>query len=177
MNEEWQESGLCFDFSKAKSVISLDNHGRGHGLSHILKAVDFVVEWDHEFWLIEAKNPEDPTIPLRHQHNAEKKFSEKIQSRTLIHSELFPKFIDSLLFLALDRGIPTKPMRCMALIALESLTHIDCLTLSAAITGLHDGCLEGPPKRGWSKGFAVHLFNLELWNRAWPQCRVTRMQR
>ncbi|WP_130471951.1 hypothetical protein [Candidatus Magnetaquicoccus inordinatus] len=173
MNSEWQESGLYFDFSGAISVISLDNHGKGHGLSHILKAVDFVVEWDDEFWLIEVKNPENPTIPLEHQERNRQEFFERIESKLLIDEELYPKFIHSLQFLGLDSGIPSKPMRYLTLIGLSNLEPVHFSALADALKGHSKGLLQGPPRTGWSKGFSVHLFNLELWNRALPRCQVT----
>ncbi|MBF0261843.1 MAG: hypothetical protein HQL97_08435 [Magnetococcales bacterium] len=175
MNSEWQESGLHFDFTKAKSVISLDNHGKGHGMTKIMKSVDFVVEWDDEFWLIEVKNPENPDIAPERQDMAKRDFFEKIQSKSLIFSELFPKLIDSILFLGFDRGIPFKPMRYMALIGLSILEPAHFITLRDALEAHYDGCLKGP-KDGWSKNFSVHLFNLELWNEKLPQCQVTRVR-
>lgn len=174
MMDDWQEGDLYFDFREAKSVISLDKHGRGHGLTHVMKAVDFVVEWDDQFWLIEVKNPENSKIPREHRDQAKQEFFNKIESRSLISSELFPKFIDSLVYLGLDSGIPTKPMRYLTLIALASLTPVQCSTLSDALLSHSKSLLHGP-KNGWSKGFSVHLFNLELWNRALPFCPVTRI--
>ncbi len=91
-NPDWREKDLYFDFSQAESVFSLDNHGRGHGMSKIMKAVDFVVEWQDEFWLIEVKDPEDSSIPLEHQDKQRADFFKKIQSKSLIYAELFPKF-------------------------------------------------------------------------------------
>lgn len=175
MNSEWQESGLYFDFKEAKSVISLDNHGRGHGMTRIMKAVDFVVEWNDEFWLIEVKNPENPAIDPERKAQAIQEFLENIQSKTLIYSELFPKLIDSVLFLGFDRGIPSKPMRYMALIGVSFLEPAHFITLTDVLVAHYDACLKGP-RDGWSKGFSVHLFNLELWNRALPQCQVTRVE-
>ncbi|WP_319926544.1 hypothetical protein [Xenorhabdus littoralis] len=59
MYPEWIEGDLYFDFSKAQSVKKLDAKGTdGHGLSHLLKSVDFVVEWSNQLWLIEIKDPE-----------------------------------------------------------------------------------------------------------------------
>ncbi|MBF0109004.1 MAG: hypothetical protein HQL76_07515 [Magnetococcales bacterium] len=176
-NEDWIEGDLRFDFSKATSVRSLDRHGHGHGMSHLLKSVDFVVEWDDAFWLIEVKDPEHNRIPEQHRDGQLRNFREKMDSGSLIHAELFPKFIDSLIYLGLDRGIPEKkPMRYLILIGMTGLEPAHCSNLSVALLQHHEGCLSGPPE-GWKKGFTVHLFNLELWNRKFPDCPVTRVGR
>ncbi|QTL40091.1 hypothetical protein ACNFJN_01310 [Xenorhabdus budapestensis] len=53
MHPEWIEGDLYFDFSKAQSVRKLDKEDpEGQGLSHLLKSVDFVVEWSNQLWLI-----------------------------------------------------------------------------------------------------------------------------
>ena len=173
-NDAWREEDLYFDFRKAKSVCSLDNHGLGHGMSRLMKSVDFVVEWETQFWLVEVKDPENSCIPLQHKRMQQDNFIEKIQSKSLVYNELFPKFIDSLLYLGLDRGIPAKPLRYLILISLSSLTPIDFNVLADTLLGYRDGYLLGP-QTGWSKGFSVHLFNLEFWNKTFPYCPVTRV--
>ena len=169
---DWQEEDLYFDFSKAKSAVKFDS--KDHDLSRLMKAVDYVVEWEDQFWLVEVKDPENSNIPLRYQDKAGRDFFEKIQSKSLIYAELFPKFIDSLIYLGLDRGIPSKPMYFLTLIGLSSLVPAQLGALSNKLLQHYDGCLKGPTD-GWSKGFSVQIFNLELWNRAFPQCPVTRI--
>lgn len=167
--DNWQEGDLCFDFSSAETVIKLD--GAAHGLSHFMKAVDFVVEWPDQFWLIEVKDPEDPAIPMEHQSNQKQCFADSLQSGTLIAENLFPKFRDSLLYLGMDRGIPAKPMRYLVLICLASLEP-------PQLQGLADSLYKTNwltrPKPGWSKHFSVLALNLTQWNRALPHCPVTR---
>ncbi|MEO5367189.1 MAG: hypothetical protein H7831_12745 [Magnetococcus sp. WYHC-3] len=176
-NPDWTEGDIQFDFSKARTVISLDQHGRGHGLSHVLKSVDFVVEWDNDFWLIEVKDPENARIPVEHRKEQQQAFGKKMSSRSLIHAELFPKFIDSLIFLGLDRGIPPKPMKYLTLIAMADLGPAQLGPLQDALKNHHERCLLGPAPRGWSKGFSVFMFTLELWNERFPHCRATRVAR
>ncbi|MBF0124376.1 MAG: hypothetical protein HQL60_03465 [Magnetococcales bacterium] len=174
-NPDWIEGDIHFDFSKARSVLSLDHHGRGHGLNRLMKAVDFVVEWEDAFWLVEVKDPDQSKIPSQHRDTQQSDFLEKMRSRSLIHAELFPKFIDSLIYLGLDRGIPAKPLRYLTLIGMTGLDPSYFTNLSAALLQHHDGCLRGPQPNGWAKGFSAHLFNLELWNRKFPDCPVTRV--
>ena len=170
----WQEKDLYFDFSKAKRVLAFDKHGRGHGMSHLMKAVDFVVEWENQFWLIEVKDPENSNIPEKYKDRNKREFFEKIQSKSLIYADLFPKFIDTLIYLGLDQGIPAKPMHYLVLIGISSLMPVHFKVLSNALLRHYDGCLSGPAG-GWSKGFSIHMFNLFLWNKAFPYCPVSRM--
>ena len=172
---DWQEGDLYFDFSKAHSVLVLDKHGRGHGMTKMMKSVDFVVEWEDQFWLVEVKDPESSQITQQYQDQAIIDFFEKIQSKSLIYAELFPKFVDSLIYLGLDRGIPAKPMHYLTLIGLSSLVPAHLRVLSNTLLQHYDGCLNGPTG-GWSKGFSVQMFNLELWNRAFSHCPVIRIE-
>ena len=38
--------------------------GSGHGLSHCMRAVDFVVEFPNRHLFIEVKDPQDPRAPI-----------------------------------------------------------------------------------------------------------------
>ncbi|ABK43091.1 conserved hypothetical protein [Magnetococcus marinus MC-1] len=176
-NQEWMEGELYFDFSQALSVISLDGHGQGHGMSHLMKAVDFVVEWEQELWLIEIKDPEKSTIPKQHRVAQLESFHQKLSSQSLLHAELFPKLIDSLIYLGLNQGISKKPMRYLTLIGMSSLQPPFLTVLKDALLNLHGGCLLGRPTKGWEKGFDVHLFNLELWNEWFPHCPASRIEK
>lgn len=98
-----------------------------------------------------------------------------MRSGSLIHAELFPKFIDSLIYLGLDRGIPAKPLRYLILIGMTGLDPSCFTNLSATLLNHHDGFLRGPQPNGWAKEFSVYMFNLELWNRKFPDCPVTRV--
>ncbi|MBF0583183.1 MAG: hypothetical protein HQL80_02980 [Magnetococcales bacterium] len=167
--DNWREGDLCFDFSSAETVIKLDDSA--HGLSHLLKAVDFVVEWPDQFWLIEVKDPEHSAIPTEHQPNQKQCFADILQSGRLIAEHLFPKFRDSLLYLGMDRGIPAKPMRYLVLICLSSLDPTQLHGLAESL--FRTQWLSGP-KDDWSKHFSVMALNLAQWNRALPHCSVTR---
>ncbi len=168
--DNWQEGDLCFDFSCAETVIKLDS--AAHGLSHLLKAVDFVVEWPDQFWLIEVKDPEHSAIPIEYQSNQKQCFADILQSGRLIEEYLFPKFRDSLLYLGMDRGIPAKPMRYLVLICLSSL---EPLQLNGLADSLYKTEWLPGSKRGWSKHFSVQALNLAQWNRALPYCPVSRI--
>lgn len=169
-HSEWVEKDLFFDFSRAQYAFKLDDSN--HGLSHCLKSVDFVVEWTNQLWLVEAKDPEDGKIPEQHRQHQKEQFLNDLSSRVLIAKHLFPKFRDSLIYLGLNQGIVTKPMRYISLIGLNTLD-------SAQLNGLKDSVWEhewmSGPKKGWKKSFDVQVFNVEQWNRLLPQCPITRI--
>ncbi|REF26771.1 hypothetical protein BDD26_1455 [Xenorhabdus cabanillasii] len=172
MHSEWIEGDLSFDFSKAQSVRKLDKEGsEGHGLSHLLKSVDFVVEWSDYLWLIEIKDPENGMIPDNCKEKEQKKFRHKLQSDELINNDLFPKLRDSLIYLSLDQGVVDKAMRYITLIGLSSLQPAELFGLQHKLW--HTDWVKGP-KRGWKKAFEVHFMTVQQWNRALPQCPIIR---
>ena len=73
--------------------------GPGHGLSHCMKAVDFVVEFPERFMYIEFTDPDHP----RTQYDNRQKFMEDLTGRVLIE-ELRQKFRDSFLYVMGDRA-------------------------------------------------------------------------
>lgn len=172
MHPEWIEGDLYFDFSKAQSVRKLDKKGsEGHGLSHLLKSVDFVVEWSNQLWLIEIKDPENGMIPNHLKEREQTKFRRKLQSDHLINKELFPKLRDSLIYLSLEQGIVDKPMQYITLIGLSSLQPAELAGLQNKLW--HTDWIKGP-ERGWKKPFKVHCMTVQQWNRVLTQCPVIR---
>ncbi|MEO5368579.1 MAG: hypothetical protein H7833_00740 [Magnetococcus sp. DMHC-1] len=168
--KKWQEGDLFFDFSKADSVIKLD--GPDHGLSHLrIKSVDFVVEWPDGYWLIEVKDPENSQIPEEKKISEKCAFLKKLQSKYLFE-DLHVKFMDSLFYLSLDQGIPKKPLYYFILIGISHLKPSMLKVLTQEMLAHHE-CLKGP-KRGWSKGFSIAIFNLAAWRKHLPRCPVTR---
>ena len=170
-NQQWCEADLYFDFSRAVRVEKLD--GSQHGLSHLMKSVDFLVEWEDQLWLIEVKDPENGSIPEQHRTERLLEFRANLIGDTLINEHLFPKLRDSLLYLGLDEGILNKPLRYLTIIAVESLEV-------AELEGLRNrlwqhAWVSGPPKRGWRKSFDVHAFNIGQWNRSFEGCPVIRI--
>ncbi|OTA19507.1 hypothetical protein Xbed_02363 [Xenorhabdus beddingii] len=169
---EWIEGDLYFDFSKAQSVRKLDAKGpEGHGLSHLLKSVDFVVEWSNQLWLIEIKDPENGMIPRHLKVKEQEEFRLKLQSDKLVNNELFPKLRDSLIYLSLEQGVADKPMRYIVLIGLSSLQPAELAGLQNKLWNTE--WIKGP-KRGWKKSFEVHCMTVQQWNRTLTQCPIIR---
>ncbi len=169
-NPQWREADLYFDFSKAKRAIKLDTPA--HGLSQAMKSVDFVVEWEKQFWLIEVKDPENGSIPVQHRQNKQSQFREELLGGQLVEQHLFPKLCDTLIYLGLDEGIPAKPLRYLSLIGLESL---DVAELDGLKTHLWQHAWVAGPKRGWNKSFDVLIFTVSGWNRLLTECPITRI--
>ena len=53
------ESDLEFNFSDALDIRKFDDP-RCHGLSHCMKAIDFIVELNNAYLFIEIKDPSNP---------------------------------------------------------------------------------------------------------------------
>ena len=119
-NPQWREADLYFDFSKAIRAIRFDD-AEHEAFAQPMKAVDFVVEWEKQFWLIEVKDPENGGIPVQHRENQQEKFRKDLLGRQLVEKHLFPKLRETLIYLGLDAGIPAKPLRYLSLIGLETL--------------------------------------------------------
>jgi len=54
------EGDLSFTFNGALSAIQFDD-GSTHGLTHCMKAVDFVVEFQDYYLFVEVKDPDHPS--------------------------------------------------------------------------------------------------------------------
>lgn len=172
-NPNWREQDLYFDFSQARSAIKLDESGRdGHGLSHMLKSVDFVVEWSNQYWLIEIKDPDNGAIPEAQREKQLNKFSKELKSGELISTHLFPKLRDSLIYLSMDKGVPNLPLKYIVLIGMNCLEPPELSALKAKLKNTN--WLSGP-KRGWNKSFDIQCLNIKQWNRLLTNCPVQRI--
>ncbi len=87
-----------------------------HGLSHCMKAVDFVVELRDRYLFIEFKDPQDPKALTKDRD----KFIKNFQSGQL-DEDLKYKYRDSFLY-EWAAGRADKPVDYLILIALDSLT-------------------------------------------------------
>lgn len=170
-NPQWREADLYFDFSKAIRAIRFDDEDQ-KTFAQPMKAVDFVVEWEKQFWLIEVKDPECGAIPAQHRAKRQDKFRQELLSGQLIEKHLFPKLRDTLIYLGLDAGIPAKPLRYLSLIGLETL---EVAEMEGLRNKLWQYAWVAGPKRGWHKPFDVHALNVSQWNRLLTQCPITRI--
>lgn len=167
INQDWIEGDLYFDFTEADYVINFDQSGGGHGLSHIFKAVDFVVEDKNHLLFIEIKNPENSNIPEQHKEKELKHFSTRLQSGKL-YEDLLIKLKDSLIFQSLDSGIPHKKFIYIVFIGMQQLD-------TAMLANLKDTFIQSSPilSYKWEKPFEIIFLNFEHWNRWFVNYPIT----
>ena len=161
------EGDLQVSFDDAVSGRRFD--GAEHGLSHCMRAVDFIVEFDDRYLFIEFKDPQAPQMP-KDIRDAE---IERFKRRSL-ESELTYKYRDSFLY-EWASGNAEKPIHYIVLIALEDLRSGD---LSARTEALQRQLpINGPDGNTWRRPFISQcvVLNIEYWNRQFPKYPVTRL--
>jgi len=141
---------------------------RNHGLSHCMKAVDFVVEEPDRVLFIEFKDPDHP-----HANPDDRKaFLEEL----LIggkDDDLVRKYRDSFIYRWAENAAE-KPISYCVLIA---ASRLDEAMLLARTEGLKRKLpAEGPASGAWQRQIVAgcSVFNLETWNRHLPQYPVAR---
>jgi hypothetical protein len=173
MGKVLSEGDLVFDFSAAIVSDQFDDEAT-HKLSHCMKAVDFIVEWEYEFWFVEVKDPSNSKIPSGIKRDKLKDFISKIDNKTLFSDELGPKIKDSFLYLHLSGRLPPKPIKYLVLLAIETL---DPALLLRSMEGVkRSSCFLGPDKGKWKNPYLeeVMVFNEQTWNEKLKQCPVKR---
>lgn len=170
---QWREGGLLFDFSQAAWSAKFDDPA-WHGVTHLgLRAVDFLVEWPDQLWLIEVKDPEQ--APPLQREQAVKRFSGTLHSGRLIGEQLAPKLRDSLFYLWLENWDLQRPIRYWVVLGLSNLNPTSLLGLRNAFakttwySALH--------QRGWRQklDLDIQFFTVNTWQRHVPQCPLQRI--
>lgn len=143
--------------------------GKEHGLSHCMKAVDFVVEQADSYLFIEIKDPARGPHP---EASAEQ-FSQRFISGQ-IDGDLTHKFRDSFLY-EWAAGRADKPVDYLVLIALGTLDTADLIARRDALEKKLP--IGFPANVPWKRSLArlCGVFNIASWNRAYPQYRVERV--
>jgi hypothetical protein len=143
--------------------------GPKHGLSHCMKAVDFIVENDDVAYLIEFKDPDSAQA----QANSVDAFMKEFQSGKLI-DKLVSKFRDTFIY-RYATGELDKPV--VYLVLLQS-TAIGPAEFSSQTERLKQKLpLHGPKDVPWQRPF-VHqcmILNIERWNGLFPNFTVSRI--
>ncbi|AEJ60603.1 hypothetical protein Spith_0317 [Spirochaeta thermophila DSM 6578] len=151
-----------------QSVEKFDDHG-SHGLSHCMKAVDFIIETDSHIWFIEIKDPDHPQA----REKDRQRFLRDLQSSEL-DRDLVQKFRDSFLYRWAEDRI-TKPIRYYIIIASNQLdealllSRIDALKQKLPLTGPRSGRW----KRRLVEGCGI--YNLRTWKGAFPEFPLSRI--
>ena len=149
-------------------------HGRkfddaSHGLSHCMKAVDFIIELNDRIVFVEIKDPDSPSAAAADRIDFRRRFESGE-----IDLDLVRKYRDSFLYeWAADRI--GKPVHYFVLIALSSLDPAMLLTRSDALK--RHLPVDGPPDGSWSRRIVERsvVFNMETWNRHLGHLPVSRL--
>jgi len=148
-----REQELEFEFVGALDAKVFDDES--HGLSHCMKAVDFVVEYpDHEVF-VEVKDPDQSAATPERRT----KFEEELMSGPLV-GKLARKFRDSWLYRWAEHH--DKPVRYVVLLQLSTLTPPLLLTLNDRLKRE----LPTPGPATWTRPFAqgVAVLDMDQWN-------------
>ena len=144
-----QEKKLCFDFGTAGA-----RHFDNERIKRNWCAVDFVVETDSHFFLIEVKDPLDDDDFINRKNLAEK---------------LFEKFRDTLMHLGIDGEMSDedKPIRYLILI---DVTNAHLNWMRNLSKNLKSPEWLGPDRgKSWKRSFGVAVVNFDQWNKQMPQ--------
>jgi hypothetical protein len=141
-----------------------------HGLSHCMKAVDFIVEEEYRILFVEFKDPEHPTAQPKEQ----KQFLKKLLSGAL-DTDLKTKYRDSFLY-EWASGQTSKPIYYLVLIGASSLSEAELLTRTDALKRAIP--VEGFGNKPWKRPFVAGcaVLNIAAWNKAlptYPVCRIS----
>ena len=160
------EGTVQITFSDAIDGRKFDD-GATHGLSHCMKAVDFIVELPERFLFVEIKDAGALQSPEAHT----KEFRERFK-RGQLDESLKYKYRDSLLY-EWASGRAHKPIDYFVLI-----TGIDKKVLLSRLDALKRKLPSlGPSSLPWSRPIVskIGIFNMETWNVRFPHYPVIRV--
>lgn len=137
-----------------------------HGLSHCMKAVDFIAELSRAYLFIEFKDPQHPMSRPENLHT----FLRDFRSGQ-IDEDLKYKYRDSFLY-EWASGRADKPVHYYVLIAYDGLTESELQFRTYELERKLP--VAGPDS--WTRAIAglCRVFNLRLWNRYLPNFPVAR---
>lgn len=140
-----------------------------HGLSHCMKAVDFIVELVDRTYFIEFKDPENPNAKPKDGAAFLKKFMSGA-----IDSDLKTKYRDSWLY-EYAEGRVQKPIYYLVLIGASTLSDAELITRTDALKRLLP--MNGPADRPWTYPFVAGcaVMNLAAWNKVLAHIPASRV--
>lgn len=140
-----------------------------HGLSHCMKAVDFIVELEDMTYFVEFKDPENPDAKPKDRAAFLKKFMSGA-----IDSDLKTKYRDSWLY-EYAEGRTKKPIYYLVLIGASTLSDAELITRTDALK--RQIPMNGLADRPWKKPFVAGcaVMNLAAWNKTLPQIPASRV--
>jgi hypothetical protein len=140
-----------------------------HGLSHCMKAVDFIVELTDVYLFIEIKDP------VYHLSNEDQK---KFNARSFLSDELDEnlkyKYRDSFLYEWASKKT-VKPIYYLVLIAINTLTEAELITRTEELKRKLP--VNGPRSGTWKRNIVngCSVFNIKTWNKKFPNYSVKRV--
>jgi len=137
-----------------------------HGLSHCMKAVDFIVELPDRYLFIELKDPHGSPP------SAQQKFLEKLK-REALDRELVYKYRDSFLY-EWASGRADRPVHFLVLLALDRLDKTALMTRKRQLDRKLP--LRGRQSVPWNRPIVAScgVFNLRSWRERFPDYPVKR---
>ncbi len=143
--------------------------GSTHGLSHCMKAVDFIVELPDRYLFIEFKDPDNPGAKAKDRSEFISRFE-----GGQIDEDLKCKYRDSFLY-EWAAGRAEKPIHYLVLVAIEGLREPELMARANALGRKLP--LLGPQSGSWTRSIVstCHVFNIASWNRMFPNYPVTRV--
>ncbi len=158
-----KEGNLVFNFSDALNGYKFDetdkNKKHYHGLSHCMKAIDFIVELETDYLFVEVKDFHNPE-----QYDDDRNFNE-------LRNILKTKLRDSLLYKFAENQLD-KPVRYLCLMTLDNALN------SRLMKELKRIIPEGiPSTTSWKRALATSCIvaNIDRWNRNFPKWKVRRV--
>ena len=162
------EGSLQITFPSASRVRKFDDRAT-HGLSHCMKAVDFIVEEDDRTLFIEIKDPEHP----RSRNDDREKFIAKFLAGKL-DDDLKYKYRDSFLYEWASESVD-KPIHYWAIVAIESLSDAQLLTRTDALKRTLP--VQDLASQKWRRPIVAGcmVFNIRTWNKKLEGFAVSRV--
>ena len=155
------EGRLQITITGAVSARKFDENTT-HRMSHCMKAVDFIIEFEDRFIFIEVKDPLQPGAVC---YGDPQEFIANFLSDKL-DKDLYYKYRDSFLYECAS-GRANKPVDYFVLFAWDGL---DSAMLHRRTSTLQQKLpLEGPDRQPWPIARGCAVFNLESWNRSFPK--------
>lgn len=140
-----------------------------HGLSHCMKAVDFIVELADRTFFVEFKDPENPNAKPKDSAA----FLQKFMSGA-IDTDLKTKYRDSWLY-EYAEGRAKKPIYYLVLIGASTLSDAELITRTDSLK--RQIPMTGPANHPWKKPFVAGcaVMNLAAWNKVMPHIPASRI--
>lgn len=140
-----------------------------HGLTHCMKAVDFIVELADRILFIEFKDPDHPKA----RRLSRERFMQTFSSGKL-DEELKAKYRDSFLY-EWGSGRANKPIYYLVLIAADSLSDAELVTRTDALR--RQLPVDGPSHQPWKRPLVAGcaVMNMQTWNSKLREYAVSRL--